>query len=212
MAIKTITGASIAEWSERELTNDSPETIHSTIYIGQPSPLYYFLGSTTSLVPADMITRPMEEWLVTGKTWEALTLPIEIQTTSFLDDPEWQLAAAIPSDVLDRLIYLAALPDNWYMHGAQQINSKAIGKAVHLLLRIVGLGGKQWARPFIAPSPDGGLALRWKTQQGTELHLEIAPDGGLIEYLFVRTVCGSDVEELEGQLQFVRAISHLVLF
>ena len=193
MAVKTITSANVAHWDEERTTRISTGMIHNAVYINQPSSPFYFIGSTTRLIPTCMIVCPLEERLVTGNNLEAFALnafDINLEnTTASLRDPDWESVWwLIPQEVLDRLSYLAALPENWYMHGSRRISRQAIEKAVIILPRIVQLGGKHLAVPFIAPSPDGGLALRWKTRAGTELHLEIAPNGRQIEYLFVRTV------------------------
>ena len=202
MAVKTESSTDISDWIHERITHLSTEMISCARYIDQPSSSLNLLNDMTMrFICAPMLVCRLEAISANGERYEAFALnalDTDLEsTTPTLRDPD---LTSVPQDLLDRLSYLAALPENWYMRGAKRIGPRAIEKTVHLLLQILRLGGKNFASPFIAPSPDGGLALRWNTQIGTELHMEIAPDGRQVEYLFVRTVGGQDVEELEGQL------------
>lgn len=182
---------------------------HGSLLVGAPPRLSYSAAYTiTDFEPTNVIVYRIEEEefnLGTGTPVQPAYYGVPIvggqdATGMGWGSPPGTPLESIPKDLLDRLNYLTTLPENWYVQGSHQISSRAIDKAVELLLWIQRITKGGLPPPFIAPSPDGGLALRWKTSNGTELHLEIPPNGTTTEYLFVRTVSGRDVEELEGQL------------
>lgn len=74
---------------------------------------------------------------------------------------------------------MRGLQDDWDGYGAVRISEIALAKAQGL---IEGLTDPSCPLPFIAPDPDGGVAIELTTIGGNELRLEI-DSTGKVEYL-----------------------------
>ena len=105
----------------------------------------------------------------------------------------------LPLSTEQRLGDLASLPSNWYEDSGNSITRHALSTARKILVQALRKNRDRLARPFIAPSPDGGVALRWRMPQGNELHFEIDPGGHHVEYLLIQSTHGEE-EETEGTL------------
>ena len=203
MPIKSITRESASHWKkEHDVKQAYSVTPQATELTGWPPRLgYSIVYAVNELDPPNLLVyRIVEEksYFGTGTPEQLTYYGVPVVGRSYV--PAEVPLESIPKDLLERLKHLTSLPESWYVPGSCQIDRRAIQKAVELLSRIFGLAEGTLVHPFIAPSPDGGLALRWKTPQGTELHLEVPPAGAPVEFLFVRTADGQDVEELEGLL------------
>jgi hypothetical protein len=95
---------------------------------------------------------------------------------------------------------LARLPQNWDSYGASPINPEAIQKARGILRSVFALGGTSIPLPFVAPSPDGGIELEWKTTSNKELMLDIPPVEGHMAFLLVEPTDSGDEQETEGKI------------
>ena len=100
-------------------------------------------------------------------------------------------------DLSLRVQAIAALQDGWYGPGSAAPDERALGRAVSLLTETPDI--LRFGIPFIAPSPDGGVALRWRAGPARELHLEIPPPGAPIDFLLITPGEGGESEQ-EGTL------------
>ncbi|NOT59402.1 MAG: hypothetical protein HOP19_04165 [Acidobacteria bacterium] len=82
------------------------------------------------------------------------------------------------TEALNKIVELAALPENWDGYGSRRIQSAAQHQTTNLIEK---LSQTALPAPQIFPVPGGGLQLEWQTEQsGAEL--EILPDGSM-QYL-----------------------------
>lgn len=124
------------------------------------------------------------------------------------DKPE--KSSPLPPELSDRLNRLATLPQNWDSYGAAPISPEAIQTARGILRSVFALGGTSIPLPFVAPSPDGGIELEWKTTSNKELMLEIPPMEGWIGFLLVELNDSGDEQETEGKIGDLYTLEEVV--
>ena len=120
----------------------------------------------------------------------------------------------IPGQILDRLDYLAGLPENWDGEGATAVTEFTINRIKGLLRRAYFAAGVQIPIPFISPAHDGMLVVEWKTETGKELILDVPPDETPPGFLLVEPSPSGDEYETDAEIgdewPIERAIQHLL--
>jgi hypothetical protein len=119
-------------------------------------------------------------------------------------------SAPMPPELSERLNRLATLPQNWDSYGAVPMHPKTMNRVRSVLLEILALGGEGLPLPFIAPSPDGGIELEWKTTSNKELMLDIPPVEGHMAFLLVEPTDSGDEQETEGKIGDLYTLEEVV--
>lgn len=66
---------------------------------------------------------------------------------------------------------LADLPEDWDSYEAPKISEVSRELAKSCLNQIQRLLGSKYANPVVGPTPDGGVVLIWRKEQGSEVEL-----------------------------------------
>ena len=85
----------------------------------------------------------------------------------------WLASPSLPTwvpAIVDDLVRLALLGDNWDSYGARPIRSENITTAFEALLTLVR---PTTPRPYVVPTVSGGVQFEWHTE-GADLEIEIA--------------------------------------
>ena len=72
---------------------------------------------------------------------------------------------------------LADLPEGWDSYEAPKIDEGARKVAKDCLNQIQRLLGAHYANPVVGPTPEGGVALIWRKDRGSEIDLLCSPSG-----------------------------------
>lgn len=106
--------------------------------------------------------------------------------------------AELPQEIVLRLRHLGTLPEDWDGYGAHSISRNALQKAASALVNSWGQIQGRLDAPFIAPSPDGGLSLEWKTPRGGELLVDVPPEGEPLTFLLIELDSSGEETSTEG--------------
>lgn len=72
---------------------------------------------------------------------------------------------------------LADLPDGWDSYGAPRVEEGARQVAKDCLKQIQYVLGTRYMNPVVGPTPEGGVALIWRKERGSEIDLLCSPNG-----------------------------------
>ena len=72
---------------------------------------------------------------------------------------------------------LADLAEGWDSYEAPRIDEVARKVAKDCLHQVQRLLGAHYANPEVGPTPDGGVALIWRKDRGSEIDLLCSPNG-----------------------------------
>lgn len=191
MAVKTITNANVAHRNTGELTGVWAEKMQTPVFISCPSPLYYFLGPETHLIPAEIIGRPLQ----TGEKF-AVGFPMVNETLSHRYESDWTTMALLVAriqDLLDRFV-------NWKSDRAPvspSVVSSIESLVSNLLLRRCRIAG--------TVTEDGILTLETRLGPDIQLFVEVGHDGTVDASIFepivgIRRLDVATVSDLEAKL------------
>lgn len=113
--------------------------------------------------------------------------------------------------VAKRLLDLLRLPPGWDGYGARPVSLSAASRAASVATGALKLRASALPEPFIAPTPDGGLQLEWKSPQGKELILEIPPGPGEPTFLLVEPTTSGEERETQGTIGQPHSLRELLL-
>ena len=131
----------------------SPVVFSGNFVTEDPAPATGSTQSASDLAePQSVLLRAGE---ARGKKWE-VKLPAPL--------PTWAAA------VVNRLMHLFDLPENWDVHGADRLTPSAFSRVLVCLIEI----GPEVAAPFVAPTAHGGIQLEWDTD-AIWLEIEVPP-------------------------------------
>ena len=83
----------------------------------------------------------------------------------------------VENPVIAAIDRLADLPEGWDSYEAPRIDEASRKVAKDCLHQIRRLLGAHFANPVVGPTPDGGVALIWRKDQGSEIDLLCSPNG-----------------------------------
>lgn len=116
----------------------------------------------------------------------------------------------LPEATSRRLEQLTRLPLNWDSENARPISWRTARRTAAMLERAYSFEIRQLPSPFIAPLPDGGLMVEWKTASGKELILEVSPAEEPTKFLLVEPVGSGQEIEVEGKLGEDYSLNELI--
>lgn len=111
---------------------------------------------------------------------------------------------------VERIRKLAKLERGWDGYGGDPPTEEAIKTTATLLSDTSKLTHGLLKIPFIAPSPDGGLALEWELDSGAELMLVIPPTDTDIRYLLDEPTNTGNIKKSEGALPQDATLTELI--
>ena len=89
----------------------------------------------------------------------------------------------VENPVIAAIDRLAGLREDWDSYEAPRIDEASRKVAKDCLNQIQRLLGAHYANPVVGPAPDGGVALIWRKEGGSEIDLLCSPSGA--RYLFL---------------------------
>lgn len=106
----------------------------------------------------------------------------------------------LPKAVIERLQYLARLPQNWDLDGAASISSGTIARARAILQEAFAAEGHNLPVPSIAPAYDGMLVIEWNSAAGKELTIDIPANDDPSGFLLVEPQSEGEEIEIDEEL------------
>ncbi len=97
------------------------------------------------------------------------------------------------NEALRAIDQLADLPEGWDSYGAPKVAQASREIAKHCMREIERLLGSHYAKPIVGPTPEGGVALIWRKERGSEIDVLCTPLGARYVLLSPhRQVVGED--------------------
>ena len=116
----------------------------------------------------------------------------------------------VNADAAERITQFAGFGPGWLEEDSVPITPEAMETTACLLLVADRLCGDSVQKPFVAPSPDGGIAVEWESESGVELDLIIPPEGRGIRYLLDIPRPSGGFHEDEGLMPRDASLSDLL--
>ena len=111
----------------------------------------------------------------------------------------------IRNEIIEKILDLRHLGQNWDSYGAVPVSEKAIVNAYHFVSRMASDGSFIIKRPIVSPEPNGGILLKWKWQDRELLNWFLADDTNFV-YLenFAGERNGGKVSSLDDLLKIFK--------
>ena len=141
-----------------------------------------------------------------GPFWSGLTAALTsiraggFDGTSISDNgPQRTQRRGLPQEILERMDYLAKLPNNWDGEGATPVSQVTINRLKELLERATANVGDLPA-PFISPAHDGMLVAEWDIPGGKELIIDVPLGTSPLEFLLTEIGDAGEEIEIDGEI------------
>ena len=165
------------------------------------------VGNPENVFPGDLPTGVLiyriewpENWITTGEFPRGMPIYcFAIVQTEPVTQPTAS-SELLPREILDRLNYLAGLPENWDSEGASAVTEFTINRIKGLLRRAYSAAGDRLTIPFISPAHDGMLVIEWKGPTGKELILDVPSDETFPGFLLVELRPTGDEVETDAEI------------
>ena len=106
-----------------------------------------------------------------GIQYGEITYP-ELTVYSVISDLDIQLLkwevnsidSRILNEIIDKILELGRLEENWDSYGSAPISEEAITKAHFFIIKTTANDSLTTSRPFVSPEPNGGVILKWRAK------------------------------------------------